>query len=120
MAKPIRATKKQIMRMKEGLARRTSQGPNSDQQFVTYSGHNEHESLSRRIKTDVLPKLTELLYSLEGVWNSYVVDHSDSKNAKEKEKTLKPIEKLYRALEESEDEMIEVISDLTKKYKGKE
>lgn len=84
---------------------------------VTYGrSTNTEEEIGRRIKVNILPKMTELCKELEYAYNDHTYEQfDDKKSAKSREELLKPMEETYRSMKECEGKIINYLKSLSEK-----
>ena len=110
-----------INKMQEGLRKPRPKKESEGPVMVSYGpSSTTEEEIGRRVKTDILPKLAELVNTVEMCYNGHTYGEYDDDSASEREAMLKPLEKLYNALKNADKEMILFLGELSESIYSKE
>ena len=103
-----------IKKMQEALKK--PQARTNDSAVVDYGpSTSTEEEIGRKIKSTILPKLSDLCQEVEYLYNNNTYGEFDEKTSKKRELLLKPIENLYAVLKKADKDMINFLNDLSGK-----
>ena len=108
-----------IEKMQEGLRKPQSREKSEPVMISFGSASSMEEEIGRRVKTEIIPKLSELLNSVEMHYNMNTYGDYDKKGAKGREKLLKPLEDLYNSLKTADKAMVQFLQDLAENREAK-
>lgn len=112
----IKDLKNKITRLKTEGLRKPSARKDNEIMSVSYGpSTSTDEEIKRRVKTLIIPHISNILYEIEMIYNTYSSSsHETDKEASKQEKELGPLEKIHKLLKKAEEVAISCLSNRTK------